>query len=546
MSVQRISAGEAKTMFRDTVGVALLDVREQEEFSRGHALRASCVPFSRLECMVETLVPCRRAVVILMDSGREDGANRAERAMERLRVMGYSRVRVVTGGMDAWRRANLVEVTGVGALSKGFGEYVEENSGTPCLTPEEAKVRLDGGGTVVLDVRPREEYRVMSIPGGINAPGCELLYRFADLVPDPATFVVVNCAGRTRSIIGAQTLINAGVPNKVAALKGGTMNWRLAGFSLDYGASLFSAMPSDAAAAFARERAAEVAKKSGIRFMSAATLENRKDGMHEHTLYIFDVRQPEEYTAGHLPGSRNVPGGQLIQAFDEYAAVRDARIVLVDDTEARAVMTAHWLKQMGIPDVHVLRGGIDAAECACERLERGNRPAGLSYVPEGVKRISPAELGGMLRDDSGRSNTLVINTGNSKEHRKGHIPGAAWVCRGYLPRVEAVAVGRNPVVITSDSEYHASLAAEDAGKLWAEADVRCLAGGTPAWSASGRPMEAGMPWALCAEDDVWYRPYQDPEASPEAMRGYFDWEFGLVERIRKDGDIVFSLFAAGK
>ena len=55
------------------------------------------------------------------------------------------------------------------------------------------------------------------------------------------------------------------------------------------------------------------------------------------------------------------------------------------------------------------------------------------------------------------------------------------------------------------------------------------------------PLEEGMPAALCAEDDVWYKPYTDINARPEAMQGYFDWEFGLVERIKKDGDVRFTL-----
>ena len=55
------------------------------------------------------------------------------------------------------------------------------------------------------------------------------------MAPKPETLVVVNCAGRTRSIIGAQSLINAGVPNKVVALRNGTMGWNLAGFKPDSG-----------------------------------------------------------------------------------------------------------------------------------------------------------------------------------------------------------------------------------------------------------------------------------------------------------------------
>ena len=75
----------------------------------------------------------------------------------------------------------------------------------------------------------------MSIPTATSVPGAELALRVRALAPDRATTVIVNCAGRTRSIIGAQSLINAGLPNRVAALRNGTIGWTLAGLDLDHG-----------------------------------------------------------------------------------------------------------------------------------------------------------------------------------------------------------------------------------------------------------------------------------------------------------------------
>ena len=113
---------------------------------------------------------------------------------------------------------------GVYVPSKAFGEFVEATWCTPHLSADElVRLRAEGRDVVVLDSRPMSEYRQMSIPGGIDVPGAELVHRVRDLAPDPDTLVVVNCAGRTRSIIGAQSLINAGIPNRVAALANGTM-----------------------------------------------------------------------------------------------------------------------------------------------------------------------------------------------------------------------------------------------------------------------------------------------------------------------------------
>ncbi len=534
----KMTAEQAKELFAKRGEFAVLDVREQEEFSRSHMLLASCVPLSRLEFMVLDLIPCTKIPVILVDSGEETGPPRADRARERLLAMGYDRPLVLEGGMRAWKEAGFIEFTGVGALSKGFGEYVEEKLHTTRMEPADIKALMDGNAKItVIDVRPREEYSNMNVPTGINAPGCEILYRFADLVPDPETMVVIGCAGRTRSIIGTQTLRNAKVPNKVVALKGGTMNWQLAGFSLEYGTKRRTAPPSARALDFAREKSRAVAEKYRVSFVSAATLADWQKEAKGHSLYIFDVRQPEEFEADHLPGSRNAPGGQLVQATDEYAAVRNARFVLVDDTEVRAIMTAHWLLQMGLPEVHVLRGGLGGSGLGSLGLDRGPTNPTLPPLP-GTAAVSAQELQSLM---AGPNPPLVLNVGISRVHRQGHLPGAAWVTRSYLERAASAYPRAADVVVTADSDALADFAAQDAARLWPQARVRRLLGGNPSWTVAGMAVEKDMPIALCAEDDIWYKPYTDINAKPEAMKGYFDWEFGLVERILKDGDAHFSL-----
>jgi len=537
-TIQYCTPKDAKALCGSQGEFAVLDVREQEEFSRSHMLLASCAPLSRLELMVLDLVPCKRVPVLLVDSGEETGPPRAQRAAAVLARLGYHNPLVLQGGMKAWLLAGYVGFAGVGALSKGFGEYVEEEQQTPRLEPERIKAVMDSGKPfVVIDVRPSDEYAAMNIPGGVNAPGCEVTYRIADLAPDPEATVIVNCAGRTRSIIGTQTLRNAGIPNPVMALKGGTMNWQLAGYALAYGTKRSTAPPSPKALDIARQRAAGVARKYGVSFVNATTLEAWREQADTRTLYIFDVRQPEEFIAGHIPGSRNAQGGQLVQATDEYAAVRGARFVLVDDTEVRAIMTAHWLMQMGLPEVHVLQGGLGGSGLGGKGLEQGVAPPRLP-APPAVPEITAAKLKEQLA--TGRP-PLLVNVGLSKTHRKGHIPGAVWVARGYLERAKAVYSDAKNVILTADSDIHARFAAEDAAILWPKAAVWALRGGNPSWPATGASLEEGMPTALCAEDDVWYKPYTDTNAKPEAMKGYFDWEFGLVERIKKDGDVRFSL-----
>src|SRR5207237_2594960 len=203
-----------------------------------------------------------------------------------------------------------------------------------------------GRKLVILDSRPFEEYQRMSIPGGSDVPGAELAWRVRDIAPEPDTLVVVNCAGRTRSIIGCQSLRNAGIPKPVVALKDGTMGWELAGFACERGAQRAARSPSEDSKSSARAAADQVARRFGVKFAEAETV---RAWQHDasRTLYILDVRTREEFDEAHIAGSRHAPGGQLVQASDEYVGVRNARVVLLDPERVRAVMTASWLNQMG-------------------------------------------------------------------------------------------------------------------------------------------------------------------------------------------------------
>ena len=349
---RRVSPQALRAMLGDGRELALLDVREEGVFAKSHLLTAACLPLSRLELGLERLVPRRETRVVLCD----DDETLAGRAAAAMRRFGWRDVSLLAGGVAAWKAAGHELFSGVYVPSKAFGEAVEHGCGTPRITAAELKARLDANeDVVVLDSRPMSEYEVMNIPGALDCPGAELVYRVHEVVARPETLVVVNCAGRTRSIIGAQSLINAGLPNRVVALQNGTMGWHLAGFELEHGQRRHAPAPSAAALEKARAAAARVAKRFGVRAIGVGELA-RLRAEASRTTYCFDVRSPEEYLAGHLPGFAGAPGGQLVQATDLYAAVRNARIVLADADGVRARMTGSWLVQMGWPEVYVLEG----------------------------------------------------------------------------------------------------------------------------------------------------------------------------------------------
>jgi rhodanese-related sulfurtransferase len=338
--------------------IALLDLRQEHPFAQGHPLFAANLPIGRIDFDAWTRIPRRDTDVVVYDNGE----GLAVPAARRLQELGYTRVSLLEGGLQGWRDAGGELFIDVNVPSKAFGELVESVRHTPSLSAQEVQALLAGGDdVVVLDARRFEEYRTMSIPGAISVPGAELVLRARALAPDPATRIVVNCAGRTRSIIGTQSLVNAGLPNPVAALRNGTMGWVLAGQELDHGAARRAGEVDAAQREEAAARARSVAERAGVRRASGADLA-RFLSEPGRTTYRFDVRTPEEFEAGHVPGFRSAPGGQLVQETDHAAPVRGARIVLFDDDGARANMTASWLAQMGWEAWVLQAGSAEASE----------------------------------------------------------------------------------------------------------------------------------------------------------------------------------------
>ncbi len=515
MKIVRIDARELRALLDAGGELALLDVREEGVHSRAHLFLATSAPLSTLELDIARLVPRPGTLIVLID----DDARLAERAAKVLGRLGYRDLRVLAGGVPGWKQAGYEIYSGVHVPSKAFGEHVEHVSETPRVTATELRAKLDAGeDLVVLDSRPMSEYRVMNIPGASDCPGAELVYRVHQAAPRPETLVVVNCAGRTRSIIGAQSLINAGIPNKVVALKNGTMGWHLAGLELERGQSRMALAPSVEALRKAKEAADRVAKRFSIRFISRSELEKKKDEAGR-TTYVFDVRSPEEYQAGHLPGSASAPGGQLVQETEIYAAVRNARIALVDDHGVRATMTASWLLQLGWPEVYVVEDGLGGS------LEKGF----VTPMPPAGALISAKEL-------SGKKNALLLDFGTSIQYRKGHIPGAAFVIRSRLEKHKEFLKGKT-VVCTSPDGVLARYAAADL-------DALALEGGTDAWRAAGLPMQAGETKMLEPPEDVYYKPYDGKTPIESAMRDYLQWELALLEQIKRDPDCRFRDFPA--
>ena len=576
-----ISPDAVRDALRAKREIALIDVREEDPYAQAHPLFAVQLSAGRIELDAPWRLPRRDVTIAVYD----DGEGLAEAAARQLQALGYTQVHLLAeerapeqasagpGGLAAWRAGGGELFRDVNVPSKAFGELVEHLLHTPSLPAEQVQALIEGGADmVVLDARRFDEYQTMSIPGGTSVPGAELVLHLRDLAPDPRTQVIVNCAGRTRSIIGTQSLVNAGIPNPVAALRNGTIGWTLAGFTLARGAQRRFGPASAAARESAARAAQALADRAGAIRLDAAGLAAWQADTRR-TLYRWDVRTPEEYAAGHRPGFGSAPGGQLVQETDVCAAVRGARIVLADGGPAtdgvRAAITAHWLAQLGW-DVAWLTDAPPAELAVGPWLPPGTTAPVLPTV-------SCAELADALQ----QGDTLLLDVATSAAHVKGHIPGARWVLRAQLAQAlqamqavhadaqeasntsatAASAVPAKPaehsapswppagrIVVTGGAgevaQALAGFAAADLATLTGR-PVAVLAGGTAAWAAAGRPLASGDAGALSPRIDRYRRPYEGTDAPRAAMQAYLDWEFGLVAQLARDGTHGFRVLGPG-
>ena len=512
--------------------IALLDVREEDPFAQAHPLFAANFPLSRLERDAASRLPRLNTPIVVYDNGE----GLAEDVARRLQALGYTDVALLAGGLSGWRDAGGEIFQDVNVPSKAFGELVESQRHTPSLSAPEVQALLQSeADVVVLDARRFDEYQTMSIPGGVSVPGAELVLRAQTLAPNPSTRIIVNCAGRTRSIIGTQSLINAGIPNPVCALRNGTIGWTLAGQTLDRGAQRRAPEVPAAQQAQAAERARRVADRAGVQRARLADV-SRWRAQTDRTTYLFDVRTPEEFQAAHLPGFRNAPGGQLVQETDMAAPVRGARLVLADTEGVRANMTASWLAQMGW-EAWVM-DGLQSIDFSASGPHAQPAPE-----PRGpLAWITPAEVQAALAEaDSG---VVVLDVGPGVAYVQQHVPGAWFVLRSQLAEALAKVLDQVPtaqrLVLTCPDGQLAAYVAADLASM-STLPVQVLQGGTRAWAAAGGVLERGETRLASPRIDRYRRPYEGTDNPREAMQAYLDWEFGLVAQLGRDGTHFFHV-----
>jgi rhodanese-related sulfurtransferase len=515
-----IAPASLKSLLEGKSPFALIDVREAGEYNSSHIPGSSLIARRQLELAVTQAVPFKGTPVVVCD----DDGRRATLAARTLERLGYRQVSVLDGGINRWVTDGLPTEWGMNVPSKDFGEKVEVVHHVPEVEAKDLAVRIRNGEKfVILDSRTPEEFRRFCIPGGRSVPGGELALRITDIARDvdKDTTIIVNCAGRTRSIIGARVLQRMGIP-RVYGLKNGTAGWVLAGHQLETGADRVQLPePSAAGVAAAEAYATRVATEDGVRLLDVPALKSLMDRRGAESIYFIDVRTTEEYAAGHIPGFRWFPGGQAVQRSDDVAVVKNAPIVFACDKKARATLIASWYRQMGFRDVFAVDGGTTAWSASGGALEPGlpdESPVGYQEARGVAKSIAP-------RDLQATAPGAVIFVDTSQEFARGHVPGARWVPRGWLELWigDIVPSKTTPVTVTGVDGVGAALAAATLKELGYQ-NLTVLDGGMAAWQKAGLPVERGLSGVMTPPTDVVPA---GPDRNFADMQNYLRWEEAL-------------------
>ena len=340
---------------------------------------------------------------------------------------------------------------GFNSLSKALGEFVERHYETPRIKAEELKARLDGGeDLVILDTRPIPEFTHISTPPGRRRPASCCSTEYSTMSSPRRHRWSSTAPGVTRAIIGAQTLINASVGNPVVALENGTSGWQSAGLEPAHGETEVLGPPTPevlSAPAMLRpgSLSASAWPRSGLDSWPPAV---ESEGA-PCTCWT-SVRPGSSRRS--LPRFASGPGGQLVQATDQYVATLGARVVLIDGRNTvRATVAASWLIQLGLSEVYVY--GADAAELrvtgpdlgrerAARRGRAGQRRGGGTGPPGGCSADC---------DRPGRAPAVLPG---APVH-----PGSLYARRSTLAADPGLLAGLGQVVLTSSDGALARLTA---------------------------------------------------------------------------------------
>jgi len=516
----KVNAKTLKSWLSDKDEIAFIDVREIGQHTKGHPFFSISIPYSLLELNLEILVPNKKTRVILIDNN--DGISIL--AYKAATLMGYINLFILEDGVSGWINTGYKLFDGINVPSKSFGELIEKHFDTPSITAKELnKKQKNNENCIVIDGRPFDEYQKMSIPNSICCPNGELAYRVSSHVKDINTEIIINCAGRTRSIIGAQTLIDLGISNKVKALENGTQGWFLSDLCLDHNKSNFlDVRPNDTELKKIQNKIFKSLINHNINLIDFSKAQELILDKNKST-FIFNVTNSKK----NISSIRHVPGGQLVQATDKYIGVLNATLILVDDGDLiRAGTTAIWLKKMGY-QVHVLR----------KETVNTNKLKLKKQLPLKEQKLNVFEIEKLTN----LKNTILYDIRSSENFMKIRIKNSIWLNRANL-RKEKIKKHQQIIIIT-DKIDKARLVINDIEEMNLECVISLYK-----WKENeliNHPNIIDNETILFSKKDCIdfnFHTHNRHKGNKSHAKQYLKWEIDLINKMDEQELLFFNIF----
>jgi len=482
----------------------LLDVREAAEIEKdGYIEDAVHIPVRDVLKNLDKLPAQDQPIVIYCASGHRGALVQAA-----LKLLGYSNVRNLGGGLGAWKKANLPVVTGsmppapaagtapeikdqaLYTLLDGFLSNLPE--GFYAIKADKLNTDLiEGKKLVLVDVRTAKEYENDGrIAGAINLPFNEFMSHLGELPKDVP--LVIYCASGHRGAILMMGLRLLGYD--ALNLAGGLNAWKAAQLPVegwvDWNATwkdFLSNLPKD------------------FYTISAADL---NAALADKPPFLLDVRETVELEKeGYIKGAVHIPVREVLKNLDKLPA-QNQPIVIYCASGHRGALVMAALRLLGYSEVRNLGGGLGAWKKANLPVETGSLPEPpvpgtapeiknqtlfkglddfLSNLPDNFYTIKAADLQVALGE---ASKPFLLDVRTAEELKTdGYIEGSVHIPVNELfTRLNELPQDKaTPIVVLCKSGHRGALALI-ALRMIGYSNVSNLAGGLNAWVAAQFPV----------------------------------------------------------
>lgn len=340
----------------------LIDVRSDDEWNQGYLEGAQHIWINEFMARQDEWPTDKDApIVVYCQTSYRGGI-----AAVMMRLMGYTNVRNMAGGVNAWVSAELPlvgvpeaapEEAAAFDLPTYLGDYV---AGLPASfnavrIPDLAAELEAGDELLLVDVRTGDEYVEGHIPNAINIPLNELTQHL-DLLPDLDQPMVIYCGSGHRSALAMTALNLLGYTN-VRSMLSGFSPWAEGGnpVSTDAVEAVAGTAPEVNADVFAAVESFITAIPAGYYTVKTPDLSVE---LIENPPILIDVRTDGEWAEGHIEGAIHIQLSDMFAMQDMWPADTAAAIVVYDNPTHRSSMALAFLRMLGYENVRVLAGGV--------------------------------------------------------------------------------------------------------------------------------------------------------------------------------------------